>query len=84
MLNTEKVSNSKFPDKTVILALNGKILEPKTAERHLETERSYLAETCSFSCIMLAAFTRRYCASFTRESEMFVADARPKKMNPTF
>lgn len=79
-----KIALSKFPHKTLKLAPYGKILESKITERHLETEASYLAEMCSFSCTMLATFIRRYCASFTRESEMFVAGDRPKKINPTF
>lgn len=74
-----KVTISKFLHKTPILASYGKILESKITERHLETEASHLAEMCSFSCRMLATFIRRYCASFTRESEMFVAEDRPKK-----
>lgn len=62
-----------------MLVSYGKILESKITRRYLETEAPYLAEMCSFSCRMLATFIRRYCASFTRESEMFVADDRPKK-----
>lgn len=79
LFNIEKYVPLNFEIKQLYWYLLARFWKFRTAERYLKTKESYLGATCSFSCRMLAAFIRRYWASFTRESEMLVAHVRPTK-----